>query len=96
MAPVNWEDSSWKHIFLVSDEEVISLSHAMGYLFSDYLLCLGKMNQNPTSNSVWEEKLELVQEFITIQNFGQLMVSRWNASEYFPRIHHIALLQQSP
>ena len=42
---------------LVNDEEVISLSHAKIYVFSDSVLCLGKVNQNPTSNTVWEEKL---------------------------------------
>ena len=57
MTPINWEDSSWKQLSLVSDEEVISLSHAKVYVFSDSVLCLGKMNQNPTSNSAWEEKL---------------------------------------
>ena len=54
---IDWEDSSWKHSSLVSDEEVISLSHAKIYVFSDSVSCLGKMNQNPTSNSLWEEKL---------------------------------------
>ena len=42
-------------------------------------------------------KVDLVQEFITIQNFGH---NWWWANgirvEYFPRIHHIAALQQSP
>ena len=52
---INWEDSSWKHVSLVSDEDVISLSHAKVHVFSDSVLCLGKMNQNPTSNSVWEK-----------------------------------------
>ena len=55
--PTNWEDSSWKQSSLVSDEEVISLSHAKVFVFSDFVLCLGKMNQNQTSNSAWEEKL---------------------------------------
>ena len=54
---INWEDSSWKHLSLVGDEEVISLSHAKVYVFSDSVLCLGKMNQNPQSNTVWEDKL---------------------------------------
>ena len=27
------------------------------HAFSDSVLCLGKVNQNPTSNNVWEEKL---------------------------------------
>ena len=32
---INWGDFSWKHLSLVGDEEVISLSHAMVYVFSD-------------------------------------------------------------
>ena len=46
---------------LIGDEEVISLSHANVYVFSDsfYALerCLGKLHQNPSSNTVWENKL---------------------------------------
>ena len=57
VSPINWEDSSWKQLSLVSDEEVISLSHANVYVFSDCVLCPGKMNQNPISNSAQEEKL---------------------------------------
>ena len=30
---------------------------AKGSLFSDSVLCFGKMNQSPTSNTVWEVKL---------------------------------------
>ena len=64
------EDSSWKHSSLVSDEEVISLSHATVYVFSDSVSCLGKMNQNPNITFCLGRKIELVQEFITIQNVG--------------------------
>ena len=56
----------------VSDEEVISLSHAKFDIFSDSVLCLGKVNQNPTSNSVWEEQLSWFKEFTTVQNFGHI------------------------
>ena len=70
VTPINWEDSSWKQFSLVNDEEVISLSHAKVFVFSDSLFCLGKKNQNPTSTSAWEEKLSWVKKFITIQNFG--------------------------
>ena len=42
-------------------------------------------------------QVDVVQEFIAIQNFG---LNWWWANgirvEYFPRIHHIAALQQSP
>ena len=54
---VDWDDSSWKHLSLIGDEEVISLSHAKVYVFSDSVLCFGKMNENPQSNIVWEDKL---------------------------------------
>ena len=47
----------WKQLSLVNDEEVISLSHAKVYVFSDSVLCLGKVNQNPASKTVWEEQL---------------------------------------
>ena len=46
VTPINWEDYSWKQFSLVSDEEVISLSHAQVYVFSDSVLC-----------TIWEEKL---------------------------------------
>ena len=49
----NWEDSPWRQLSLVNDEEVISLSHAKVYVFLDSVLCLGKMNANPTSNTFW-------------------------------------------
>ena len=42
------EISSWKHLSLIGDEEVISLSHAKVYAFSDSVLRLGKMNRNAT------------------------------------------------
>ena len=38
-----WSDSI---LFLVNDEEVISLSYAKVHVFSDSVLCLGKMKQN--------------------------------------------------
>ena len=57
VTPINWEDSSWKQLSLVGDEEIISLSHAKVHVFSDSVLCLGKMHQNPQSNTVREDKL---------------------------------------
>ena len=54
---INWEDSSWKYLTLVGDEEVISLLHTKFCVFSDYVLCLGKMNENPQSNIAWEDRL---------------------------------------
>ena len=52
VSQISWENSPWKQLSLVNDEEVISLSHAKVYVFSDSVLCLGRMNQNTTSNTV--------------------------------------------
>ena len=57
MNTINWCDSSWTHLSLIGDEEVISLSLAKVYVFSDSVLCLGKMSDNPQPNTVWEDKL---------------------------------------
>ena len=52
---INREDSSWKHSSLVGGEKVINLSHTTVHVFSDSVLCIGKMNENPQSNIAWEE-----------------------------------------
>ena len=44
-------------IFLIGDEEVVSLSRAKVYVFSDSVLCFEKMSENPLSNVVCEDKL---------------------------------------
>ena len=54
---INWEDSSWKYLSLIGDEQVISLQRTKVYIFSDSVLCLGKMNENPQSNMAWENRL---------------------------------------
>ena len=42
---------------MVGGEEVVSLSHAKIFVFSDSVLCLGKVSENPLSNIVWEHKM---------------------------------------
>ena len=59
----NWDYSSWKHLSLIGDEEVISLSHAKVYVFSDSVLCLGKMNENPGFTTL--QLCNKVQEFLS-------------------------------
>ena len=85
VTPINWEDSSWKQWSSVSDEEVISLSHAKVYVISDSVLCLEKMSQNPQSNSVWEDKLTWFKSSSQYRTFGH---NWWRTDgirvEYFP------------
>ena len=53
---ISWENSSWKYLSLIGDEQVISLQRTKLYVSSDSVLCLGKMNENPRANMVWEER----------------------------------------
>ena len=57
VSQISWENSPWKKISLVNDDEVVSLSHVQVHVLWDSVLCLGRMNQNPTWNSVWKEQL---------------------------------------
>ena len=58
VSQINWDDCPWRQPHPVNDEEVISLSHAKVYVFSDSVLCLGKMSQTKQIlNTLWEDKL---------------------------------------
>ena len=96
VSQISWGNSPWKQLSLVNDEEVISLSHAKVYVFSGSVLCLGKVNQNPTSNTVWEEELGWFKDSPQYRTWTQLAENRWNSSGIFPRIHHIAAHRRSP
>ena len=92
VSQISWEDSPWKQLSLVNDEEVISLSHAKVYVFSYSVLCLGKMNQKPTSKIVWERQLDW---FITIQNFGHNRLRTDGIRvEYFPGFTTLELVRE--
>ena len=92
---ISWESSSWKHLYLVNDEEVISLSHAKVYVFSDSVLCLGKMR---TQHQILLEKDCRIGSKIHLNRelWTQLTENRWNSSGIFPRIHFVAARPRSP
>ena len=54
---IHWEKRSWKHLSLIGDETVINLQRAKVYVFSDSVLCLGRVHQHPQSNKVWKERI---------------------------------------
>ena len=53
---IHWEKHSWKHLSLIGDETVINLQRAKVYVFSDSVLCLGRVHQHPQSNEAWKER----------------------------------------
>ena len=55
VTPINKEDPSWKQLSLVVMKKSSVSRNAKVYVYSDSVLCIGKMHQNPQSNTAWEE-----------------------------------------
>ena len=47
METIGWENHSWKYMSLIGDERDINLQRTKVYVFSDSVLCLGKIFENP-------------------------------------------------
>ena len=93
VSQISCENSPWKQLSLVNDEEIISLSHAKVYVFSDSVLCLGKVNQN----TAWERQLDWFtdssQNRILDTIDGEPMEFEW---KYIPMMHCIVARPRSP
>ena len=57
---IHWERHSWKQLSLIGDETVIGLQRAKVYVFSDSVLCLGRVHQPPESNEAWKKRIEWI------------------------------------
>ena len=82
-------------VFVFGDEQVISLQRTKVYVFSDYVLCLGKIHENPQSNAAWEQRLEWFktsQEYRNLDRIdGEPMEFEWNI---FPGFNTLQLSQE--
>ena len=57
---IGWDKHSWKHQSLIGDERIINLQRAKVYVFSDSVLCLGKIHQHPDANEAWKKRIEWI------------------------------------
>ena len=98
VSQINWEDSPWRQSSLVNDDEVISLSHARVYVFSDSVLCLGKVTQNPTSSTAWEQQLRWFKDSSQCRTLdtidGELMEFEWNIFPGFTTLELVREVQK--
>ena len=92
---IDWENSSWKYLSLIGDEQVISLQRTKVYIFSDSVLSLGKIHEKPQSNAAWEQRLERFkrsQEYKNLDRIdGEPMEFEWNI---FPGFTTLQLSQE--
>ena len=54
---IHWAKNSWKQLSLIGDETVINLQSTKVDVFSDSVLCLGKILQHPESNEAWKNRI---------------------------------------
>ena len=52
-----WEKHSCKYLSLTGDQTIINLQRAKVYVFSDSVLCLGRVHQHPKSNEAWKDRI---------------------------------------
>ena len=57
---IGWEKHSWKYLSLIGDETIINLQRAKVYVFSDSVLCLGRVHQHPKSNECRKDRIEWI------------------------------------
>ena len=80
---------------LIGDERVINLQRTKVYVFSDSVLCLGKIHENLQSNDAWEQRLGWFKSSQVYRNFdridGEPMEFEWNI---FPGYYTLQLIEE--
>ena len=79
---IQWEKYSWTRLSLIGDETVISLQRTKVYVFSDSVLCLGKVLQHPDSNEAWKNRVAGAQSEKSYRDYeainGESTEFEWN------------------
>ena len=79
---IGWKNHSWKYMSLIDDERIINLQRAKVYVFSDSVLCLRRIHQNPDSNKAWEQRIGWITSSQSYSDFdgikGQPTELEWN------------------
>ena len=74
--------NSWKRLSLIGDETDINLQSTKVYVFSDSVLCLGKILQHPESNEAWKNRIAGVKSVKSYRDYdginGEPTEFEWN------------------
>ena len=80
---IQWGKNSWKRLSLIGDETVINLQSTKVYVFSDSVLCLGKVLEHPESNEAWKNRVARIQSGKSYRDYDATTESRLNSSGTF-------------
>ena len=73
---------SWTRLSLIGDETVINLQSTKVYVFSDSVLCLGKVLQHPECNEAWKNRVAGVRAERSYRDYdainGESTEFEWN------------------
>ena len=79
---IQWEKNSWKRLSLIGDEIVINLQSTKVYVFSDCVLCLGRVLQHPDSNEAWKNRVAGIRSENSYRDYdainGESTEFEWN------------------
>ena len=89
---IHWGKHSWKQLSLVGAETVINLQRTKVYVFSDSVLCLGKIHQHPESNEAWKKRIEGITTDQSYRDYdainGESTEFEWNIFPGFTTLQH--------
>ena len=70
---------------MIGDETIINLERAKVYVFSNSVLCLGRVHQHPNANEAWKDRIEWITTSQTYRDYdgisGEPTEFEWN---FFP------------
>ena len=89
---MGWDNYSWKYLCLIGEERIINLQRTKFYVFSDSVLCLGKVHENSQSNDAWDPSLGWFKSSPEYRNFGRIdgepMDFEWKIFPGFNTLQH--------
>ena len=79
---VLYQKNSWTQLSLINDPVIISLQSTKVYVFSDCVLCFGKVLQHPECNEAWKNRIAGVRAEKSYRDFdvinGESTEFEWN------------------
>ena len=79
---IQWDKNSWKYLSLIGDERIINLQRTTVYVFSDSVLCFGRVLQHPDSNEAWKNRVARIQSGKSYRDYdainGESTEFEWN------------------
>ena len=79
---IEYQRNTWTQLSLINDPVVIGLQSAKVYVFSDSVLCLGKVLQHPECNQAWKDRVAGVRAEKNYSDFddikGESAEFEWN------------------